>query len=866
MRRVAWREVREHLGRFGLSVLAVLLGVAFVTGTFSLRAMLSATFSSIVQSTIQGDAYLRGPAVADSDDAGGFDPADGPPEGGSSGAMFGGGGRALVPLTLADDAAAIDGVAQAVPDVSGPLVLVGADGEAVINGQAPSIGVALADDDPGVTIVEGRAPRAADEVALETGALAASGLAVGDATQVVLGDSVREVTVVGEASLGTPAAGATLTFLDLDTATAAYAPEGLVGSVAIYAEDGVALDDLLAALEPLATDDVEVASGDELREEANAQVQSILGFLGTFLLVFAGISLFVGAFIVANAFAMSVRQRQRDFALLRALGASPGQVFGVVLVQAAVVGLVGSAVGAVAGYGLVHVVRAGLRSVFGLTLSGEIPLSAATIAACVVAGTLVSVVAAAIPARRAALTAPVEAMRDDVVVTERSLLLRAIVGTVLLVLGAAGVVAAVRDADAALPGGRGLWLGVGAGAALLGTIAIAPVIARACARVLALPFLPIKPLGALARGNVTRNPRRTASTASALLIGMALVAACAVIAASAQASTRSIVTTEVAADLMVRSATGVVPADAVAAVEGVPGVGTADAVRFGEGRTEGPEGGSETATLGGIDAEGVQRAFTLDVRSGSLDALADGEVAVQQRVAVEQGWAVGDSIELTGDGGARLTTSIGAVIDSQVVAVDVLLADEQFDEIMRQPQVAAVLVDAAPGTSVADLGDALDTALEPFVVVSALDADELTSLLGDMVDQALAILYALLALSVIIAVLGIVNTLALSVVERTREIGLLRAVGLGRLQLGATITIESILIAVFGTFVGVAVGVALAAALPSVYADQGLSVLAVPWDRIGLILALAVVVGLVAAVGPAVRASRLPVLEAISTE
>lgn len=854
MLRVALREIRAHVVRFALSVLAVLLGVAFVAGTFSLRAMLGSTFEDIIATSLQGDAYLRGDAESAS--SGGFgEPAD---------------ARTRIPLDLAGQVADVDGVAAAFPDLTGPIVLVGADGTAVQSGQAPSFGLGVDPDDPAAVFVDGRPPTGAGEIALEAGTMANAGLAVGDATTVVVGGEVRPVQVVGEVDTGAPSAGATLVFLDVATATAAYAADGQVATITVYGQDGVSeqdlADSLTAALAADGVDGVEAVTGDQARDEATDQVNQVLGFIGTFLLVFAAVSLFVGGFIIANTFAMAVRQRQREFALLRAVGASPAQVFTSVIGQAAVVGLVGSALGVLAGLALVSLLRVVL-SRMGMVLSGDIPLEPVTVALSLGIGTLVSVVAAAIPARRAALVPPVEAMRDDVIGEERSLRVRAVVGGVLLVAGVAAVLLATTGTvDAA-----GTSLGIGAAAVLVAALLLAPAVARTVLRTLAWPVVAtVRPIGRLARGNVTRNPRRTANTAGALMIGMALVGATTVLASTAQASTRSVVETESRADLIVQSASFALPRDAVGAVAALPAVGRSDAVGVGSALVSGPDGdGDEAAstTLVSVPVGAIGSTLAVTVVDGSLDDFAPGDVAVQEATAQARSWAVGDTLTLTSDTGSR-TATIAAIVDSKILGAPVIVPNEMLEELVPDAQrsVTALFLRAADGTTLEELRTDVVDAVAPFAILSVQTNDELATSLADQVDRVLVILYALLGLSVVIAVLGIINTLALSVIERTREIGLLRAVGLGRLQLAGTVTVESVLTALFGTVVGVGVGVALAAAMPTVFADVGLTTLAVPWPQILAMLGLAVVVGVLAAVWPGVRAARLPVLDAIAQE
>lgn len=842
MTRVALRGIRSHLGRFLLSVLAVMLGVAFVAGTFALRSMMSSTFTDIVETSTVGDAYLRG-----SEQIGSTETAS---EVGST--------RNRIPLSLAEEAARVDGVEAVLPDIQGPVVLVGADGTAVLSGGAPSFAIGLHPDEPAAEIVDGRAPAGPDEVALESATLAASGLAVGDSTTVVVAGQLVDVDVVGEVAFGAPVAGATILFLDVGTATAAFAADGTVASMAVYGAEGVGEAELVDRLDAaLAVPGVEAVTGAELREETVAQIEEILGFVSTFLLVFAAIALFVGAFIIANTFQMSVRQRQREFAMLRAIGASPAQVFASILVQAGVVGVLGSALGVLAGVGLVGLLR-GFFAQMGMELSGRIPLDGFTVAVSVVLGTVVSVVAAAVPARKAALTPPVEAMRDDVVVHDRASTVRAALGGVLLVGGIGAVVAALRGL-----GNPDALLGVGAGAVVVAVLLLAPSIVPAALGALAKPSVVLlRPLGALARGNVTRNPRRTASTAGALMIGMALVGAASVIAATTVASTRAIVEDESTADYLLQSATQSVPVELVGQVEALDGVAGVDPLTVGSVLA----GGDPTAVIG-VPGQIFSTSLDVTVVEGDPGRLADGEVVVQKATAEERDWALGDTLTIRGGLGEAEVT-IGAVIDSRAVGVPLVLPEDTFAELVpaAESTLNTLFVLGEDGVDLEALRADLAGLAEPYVVVSVMDNEEFADSLAAQVDQILVILYALLGLSIVIAVLGIVNTLALSVAERTREIGLLRAVGLGRLQLGSVVTIESVLTAVFGTVLGLAVGTGLAATLPTLYADQGLSTLAVPWTQLAVLTGLAVVIGVVAAVWPAIRAARMDVLEAVSYE
>lgn len=846
MLRIALRGVRAHLVRFGMSVLAVVLGVAFVSGTFSLREMLSGTFDDIVSASATADVYVQVPS---SDDDGSV---------ATTGSSVAAGG---LPLTLADEIASVPGVDRVVPGISGPVVLVGADGTAVRSTQAPSLAIGFDPDDPTATVT-GRGPAGPDEIALETRTLATSGLHVGDTTRILVLGTAHEVTVVGSVDFAAPFAGATIVLLDEATLESLYVVDGTVSSFSVFADPGTSEQDLRDAVarELSGRTDLEVLTRDELVQRTTDQIDEQLGFVTTFLLVFAALALFVGGFIIANTFAMSVRQRMREFALLRAVGASPAQVFGSLLGQAAVIGVVGSALGVLAGLGLIQLLRAVFASM-GMTLSDKVPLSAWSVAVAVAVGTVTCLVATLIPARRAALVPPVEAMAEQTSVGEKSLRLRGGVGSVLLVVGVAAVLWSTRN-PAAEAVDR--VLGAGAAAVLVAVVVLGPIVVPAVVRTLALPVVRwLRPLGRLAQGNVVRNPRRAANTAGALTIGMALVGAASVIAATTQASVSGLVDQVVTADFVLTASfpdtVGTPVVEAVGALDGVQAV---DALSYAALDVDGT-----TRSVAELDPGVVGRSLDLTAQEGDVaEALRDGELVVSRSTAQDAGWSVGDELTLTGTSGAD-TLRVGAVLDSSFLG-DVVASPQVMAALVpaQQLQTSTVLVTMAPGADAGQVRSELVDAVKPYVVVSVLDAQEFVDQLASQVDQVLTILYALLGLSIVVAVLGIVNTLALSVVERTREIGLLRAVGLGRLQLSGTITVESVLTALCGTVIGLAVGVGVATALPSVYSEQGLSTLAIPWANLLLMLGLSVVVGVLAAVWPGVRAARLPVLDAIAYE
>ena len=857
MIRVALRSVRAHAGQFLLTALAVVLGVTFLSGTLALRGVLSDTFSALMSSTITADLYVTGQPIRSAQSSGG-----------------GGVLTEKIDGALAERIAGIDGVrtAHAASSLNGTLV--GADGSPVTSTGAPTIIVPAFPDEPGRRMVAGRAPSGTDEITLESDALKRSGLAVGDRAHLVVNGAPSEVTVVGEFTFGTSMAGATLVAGDPDWIMGLAAPDGKVSQIEINLGDGADAASVRQRITTLLPDSARLQTRAERIDEQNAYVESILGYVQTFLLVFVVLAMFVGSFIIMNTFAMSVRQRQKEFALLRAVGASPASVFGTVLFQAVVIGLVGSLIGVAGGIGLTRLLVAGLEA-YGMSLPGGVPMTSGVIAASIAIGLLVTIVGALLPARDAALTPPVEAMRGTAGAREKPLRVRGGIGAVLAAAGLAVVIAAWVDEDLSR---RTTALGAGAGALVLGLLVCSPVLARRTIAVLAMPLRLMRPVGRLAARNLAAAPRRTAATSAALVVGMALVCAGSIIAASMQASISGIVNDSMRADLLVRAPTSSgqltpLPAEMTERISALDGVEEATGYAVSSVTTTMPDGGGSTGYMVAIDPQRYSDFYDPGVTAGSLDSLDDTHVAA----FADSGLQLDDRVTITGPTGS-VTATVSAVADSKgligtlyatpgvAAAVGSWTVPISADpgEVLASPQ--GLFISLADGADMGAVQSEIREIVAPAYVFEVLDANELSDQVGQTADQMLAVLYALLGLSLVIAVLGIVNTLVLSVSERTREIGLMRAVGLGRAQVTGEIMCESVLTAVYGTVLGGAVGVLLAGALRSVLADRGLTELAIPWPQLMIMLAAAIVVGVLAALWPALRALRLPVLQAIATE
>ncbi len=863
MKRVAWRSVRAHAKQFFLTTFAVMLGVAFLSGTLALRASMSETFSKLTSSTITSDLYVQGPKIASDNNSGGSnsaastqtEPIDG---------------------SLADQIKQIDGVEAAKPDAQTTGVLVGANDTPVSSMGAPTLFLPLYDKEPGRTWAQGHMPQGGGEIALESGALKNSGLKVGDTTHIVIQGEPTEVKVVGEFHFGSSMASATVVGMDPEWFMPIAAPDGRVSNISIDLADGASVDTVKSEVTKVVPDGAQVKTRAELIKEQNKTIEEQLGFIQVFLLVFVVIAMFVGSFIIMNSFAMSVRQRVKEFALLRAVGASPGSVFGIVFLQAIVIGVVGSALGVAAGAGLLAGLAKLLESM-GMPLLEGTGLTGPIIVISLVVGLAVTIVGALLPAREAALTHPVEAMRGVSGSREKSLIWRTLIGGLLLAVGVAAVAAAWVNKDLEL---RSPIMGVGAGAVVLGLLVVSPTLARPVVAVLGLPFRLLRPSGRLAVRNIIHNPRRTANTSGALMVGMALVCAGATLAASFNASTADEVDKSLKADLVVQPASmnglgtrlSTEKAKEITAIDGVKETSSYTAYTDAVTKPDGSQNPMATNVV--IDPATYSRAYDANVSAGTLEDLDATHVAAQK----DEGLKVGDKVSFTGPNGS-VEATVGALIDPKGTGGNFYIAPElaasvgswsspgnTTDPARVLDSPLGILLTLDEGANIDTVRHKAEDIVADTYQYSVRDADQISDQVGQQVNQMLAVLYGLLGLSIVIAILGIVNTLVLSVSERTREIGLMRAVGLGKAQLAGEIITESVITALYGTVLGGATGIVLAAALKRLLEERGLNVLSIPWGQMVGMLMLSVVVGVVAALWPALRASRIPVLDAIATE
>lgn len=841
--------------RLMLSGFAVVLGVAFVSGSLVFTDTLERSFQSIFEQTTP-DIVVRPTSTTAA--AGSFTGAD----------------ARTVPGSLVADLAAVDGVARADGNVSSQGVyVIGTDGKVVGAQGAPGIAVnandaPAADGTQSVTIVDGRLPESGDSplaVALDFKTAETAGYRVGDTVDLVTTaeQPLLRADLVGTVRFGETGnlVGASLIVFETRSAQELFlGGADAFTDVAVTTQDAVDASTVADRIESVLPDGIEVRVGIEVAEENQTAVQEGLSFFDTFLLVFAAVSLVVGTFLILNTFSILVAQRTRELALLRALGADRGQVSRTVLVEAFVTGLLASTTGLIVGFGL----AVGLKLLFGtigLDL-GAAPLVFRPMTAVVAyaVGIGVTMLAAWLPARRAAQVPPVAAMRDDVVLPQTSVHRRSVGGTLLLLLGAGGMAAGLAGVGSGST--PATLVGGGVLAVFLGVSLLAPVIGPPVVRLLAGWFpRAFGAVGRLARENAQRNPRRTAATASALMIGLALVTTMSILGASTSSSIDRFVDDGLSADYVVSNAVQV-PfsasiAEEMAAVDGVASVAP---YRVGFGQI-----GGEDEFVVAFDDRFLD-AVALDTVAGDLAAIGPDTALLSESEATSSGLGVGDAFELTLPAGAQRLSVAGVYGDSQVVGSNVAVSLDTLTQGGLAAADSLVYVTRSSGADEGSVTAALERVVADLPTVTLKDQEAFAAEQRAPIDQLLAIIYALLGLAIVIAALGIVNTLALSVIERTREVGLLRAVGMSRRQLRTMVRLESVVIAVYGALLGIVLGLVFGVSLQRSLKAQGIEVLTIPWAQLVVFVVVAGVVGVLAAVWPARRAARLDVLQAVTTE
>ena len=841
------RNLSAYKRRLIGTSLAVCLGVAFLAGTFVLGDTMAANFDRLFTSSIgQTDAVVR-----NANQVGGEVET----------------AQALVPQDVIDQIDGVEGVAASAVQIDGFGQLNGSDGEKIGGFGPPTEAGAWITDDTlnSWDLVEGHAPEGLDQVVINRGAAEEGDLQVGDRTTIETPMPV-DVEVVGIATIGGEDGLGPSTYAAFSVEGAReHILDGRPGAtgVLVDAADGVSDTELRDRLDEALGGDVEVLTGSELVDENNEQIDSdFLGFLRTFLGVFGAVALLVAAFSIHNTFSIIIAQRKRDAALLRAVGASRRQVLSSMVAETLLVGVIASLIGVVVGVGIAVGLKA-MFSAFGFSLpAGGLTLKASSLIIAPVVGLLITLVAGIGPAVRGSRVPPLAALRDVAVDRADASRPRLVIGTLLSVAGIYLVV------DSALSGGGSLPVaGFGALLVVVGAVTLGPVVSKPISSVLGRPVARTRGMpGSLARRNAMRNPRRTSSTAAALLVGVGVVSLFTVFAASLKASIDDSVTESFGGDLVIQSSGfggGGLSPELTGAVAEAPEVASATGMSYGEIELGGGDG------LAGVtvaDLAVMTRTLDIGAQDGDLAGLSGPEIAVSTTYAEDHDLAVGDPLTARFQDGEQVDLTVAATYEDPELVGDLTVPRDLWAEHSIQVIDTHVLVALADGVAVDDGERAVQAVADDFGKPEVMDRQEYIDVATAGVDGMLTLIYVMLALAIVIALMGIANALSLAIHERTRELGLLRAVGTTRRQMRSMVRWESVLVATLGAVGGIGIGTFLGWALVRAADAEGfISVFQVPVGSLAVVLLVGALAGALAAIRPARRAAKLDILEAIAT-
>jgi putative ABC transport system permease protein len=842
---VSLRSLLSHKLRLALTTIAVILGVSFVAGTFILTDTINATFTSIFATANAGVAVT----------------VHGHPIAGESGGV-GGGQNHPIPTSLLAGVRAIPGVKDAVGNIFREgATLIGHDGKPIGGNGPPTFGANWISDS-GISpyrLRSGAAPEQPTDVVVDAGTAAKHGLAVGQSLPIVfLGGVEEHFTITGIAGYGTSdnLAGATIALFTEATAERVLDGQSKYDSILVSAQSGVTdvvLRERIAAALP---GYAEAETGQQAAAAAEQSTESTIStFIGTPLLVFAFISLFVGSFLIINTFNILVAQRTRELSLLRALGATRAQVMTSVLVEAAVTGFVASILGFLAG---ILIARA-LLSVFGSAATGGITLLPRTFIVAVLVGTIVTIIAATLPARRATRIAPVAALAEALPETQPLPRRRIAVGLAIFVVGCAALVTGLFTSNSVTL----QLIGAGFLGVFLGVALIAPLLVVPVATVLGWPVRRLRGAsGLLAGENARRNPRRTALTAAALMIGLALVTCVAVLTDSVRVSTNNAIEGTLRADFIVFTQGPDFNTQAATALSQDSNLTDVTEVRTTSVLIRGSSQG-----ISAIDPSNLGRVLSLTMISGDASAIAATNTAIVDKTeATASNVHMGQLVPFNFPQGATVRMRIGGIYTANALVSGYIVSLATMQPNVPTARDSIVLANAASGVSLSRAASALHQEVKEFPLLMAMSRSQYRTFVGASLDSFLNLITTLLAFAIIIAVLGIANTLALSVLERTREIGVLRALGMTRSQTRSMVRWESVIISLLGAVLGLTVGLGLGVVVAGSLHDLGITSVSVPGGNLILYAVAAGVFGVLAAIIPTIRAARVDVLRAIATE
>ena len=852
MLKVALKGLAGRKLRALLTGLAIVLGVAMISGTYVLTDTLKAGFGQIFTSVYKStDAVITGKSAIGN----------------------GQGGANIAPSFDASLLAKVEklpGVAQADGGVSDQAQLVGRNGKVISNGFAPGLAFSVHPNgdqhfNP-LVLVAGTWPRGDHQIAIDKNTADNKHYSVGQTIGAIARGPVQQFTISGIVKLGDVASigGATMAIFDLPTAQKLFDKVGKYDQIDVAAKPGVSPQQLVAQIRPILPSNTQVRSGEQEAQKQTSDAGDFTGILQKFLLAFGGIALFVGIFVIANTLSITIAQRAREFGTLRTIGATRRQVRRSVLVEGLLIGFFASVTGLFLGLGLAKLLEA-LFTGLGIDLPhGNTVFATRTIVVSLVVGTLVTVLASLLPAMRATRVQPIEAVREGVLPPSR--LARFGLPAAGATLIAALALLLLGGLDSSLSGtDRLLAIGVGVIASFVGLALAAPRLVPPLASFLGWPGARIGGVsGTLARENSMRNPARTASTAAALMIGLALVTAVGVLVSGIKGTFEHAVDTQFKGDYALTSQNGFTPTGIASeeAVRAVPGVTTVSGVRAGDGKVNGSSVG-----VTGVQPN-VGRVINITWETGGPGVparLGDDGTFTSSKYASDHNLQLGSPIELKLATGQMLPLKVIGTFKAPAGGSpfgNITISSDLFDRVFQNPANVYAFINIVGGVGPANTAR-LNAALAKFPDAKLQTEAEFKKSQEAGINTFLHLLYVLLSLSIVVSLFGIVNTLVLSVFERTRELGMLRAVGMTRRQTRRMIRYESVVTALIGAALGIPLGVGLAILIGE---SLGSFTISIPWASLIVFVVAAIIAGLIAAIFPARRAARLNVLEALQYE
>jgi putative ABC transport system permease protein len=858
MFRLAVKMTLARTGRLVLTSLAVILGTAFLSGTFVFRDTINQTFDRLFADVFRDvDAYVRSTTFLELD--------------------FGGEQRAATPVAVLDAVRNVEGVTSATGDIQAFARVIGKDGTPLGsegNGPPTFGGIASSDSAGLWSITSGRLPVGPNEVILDKATADNGAFVVGDSVRVVAVRGAREFTLVGIASYGdiSSPGGATFALFDQPTASEFLLQPGFVDAILVEGDDSVGDDVLAKRIDAALPTELklETLTGAEITAEVQGQIKDVLNIFSTFLIIFSYIALGIGSFVIYNVFSITAAQRQRENALLRAIGASRRQVSRALLIESTAMGIVGSVIGFGIGILLSQMLNALLKATGFEVPTQGLAISPNSFVNTLIAGVVVTISAAWFPARRAGRVPPLAALRDTALDTAGSISRRVVIGLVLVAAGGVGMFAAMNDAPVQV-------LGLGVLGVFSGILVLGPAIARPVALFIGLPVAKLRGAsGVMARQNAARNPKRTSRTAAPVLLGVALVTAFTALAASIRSEIRDTFGNAFSGDIALTvdsQGFGGIPLTITDQIAELDGVAQATGVGFTSVRLIDPNEPASTtqasAAQRGVFVQTINPAtigglFDLGVTQGDLGSLGADGIFVDAERAESKGWDIGTRLKIIRVDGVEVNAEVRGFVSGDTSFANYVASRDMFADAPSPIFDAFVYIKVAPGAVFDDVRDRVAAISSDAGIGTLQTKDEFIDDQAAQINQVLALIYGLLGLSIIIAIVGIVITLLLSVFERRREIGLLRAVGMTKSQVRTTVRWESVITSLLGAVSGVVLGIVMGIVVVAALSDEGDITFRLPVNETLWIVVISFVLGVVAAVYPAWRATKVNVVEAIA--